>query len=644
MDFDQQVLLRQIFLESSNVLQERHLYQSARWSSEALNGMTPLTADQKYAEYQLTKRSAQNGNINNNMNINNIKHNSNSLTSPLSSFFESTVSTTSGSASISANTNIIPQQSGLSDSPRSNRLRNLDGNSFTLQNLDNEEFLLFSERDKISLANSYFNCKEFNRCYHVLKDCKSSTAVFIRLYAMYLSGEKKKSIENGSILGQNDNKATNPNFSFIIKELEAYKKLLNLTYLNDPFLLYLQGVIYLKVNKMTHAQEMFYQSVSLYPLNWSCWKELISSLSTFSEALKMITRLQKNTRFTDRKEYHIMFLFFKIAVYQEFFQISNEILTHLNDLTDIFPNFSFLKTQKALISYNELDYNTAEYIFDDILKSDPMRLDEMDIYSNILYVMENKSKLSYLAHYASEVDPLRPETCCIIANYHSIKFDHQKAIMYYKRALSLSQDCLSAWTLMGHEFVELKNSNAAIESYRRAVDTNNKDFRAWYGLGQAYEVLDMHLYSLYYYQRACSLKPLDKRMWQAIGNCCEKLEEYEDSIKAYRKASSVSVDSDPVILYKLGTLFSHIKDIKNAKHYMKLCLDEELNGDITDETIKARLWLARHELTNKNWQQAYNYAVELTQGTSQEIEEARTISREARMQMNTSSNSVPRFL
>ena len=27
---------------------------------------------------------------------------------------------------------------------------------------------------------------------------------------------------------------------------------------------------------------------------------------------------------------------------------------------------------------------------------------------------------------------------------------------------------------MGHEFVELKNSHAAIESYRRAVDTNLK--------------------------------------------------------------------------------------------------------------------------------------------------------------------------
>ena len=44
---------------------------------------------------------------------------------------------------------------------------------------------------------------------------------------------------------------------------------------------------------------------------------------------------------------------------------------------------------------------------------------------------------------------------------------------------------------MGHEYVELKNTHAAIESYRRAVDVNRRDYRAWYGLGQTYEVLEM---------------------------------------------------------------------------------------------------------------------------------------------------------
>ena len=112
--------------------------------------------------------------------------------------------------------------------------------------------------------------------------------------------------------------------------------------------------------------------------------------------------------------------------------------------------------------------------------------------------------------------------------------EHEKAIKYFRRATQLDRTYLSAWTLMGHEFVEMKNSHAAIEAYRKAVgesadlcpgdpftgsvnsdhsnsvhrmvDVNRKDYRAWFGLGQAYELLSMHQYALYYYQHATSLR------------------------------------------------------------------------------------------------------------------------------------------
>lgn len=40
---------------------------------------------------------------------------------------------------------------------------------------------------------------------------------------------------------------------------------------------------------------------------------------------------------------------------------------------------------------------------------------------------------------------------------------------YFKRATQLDRTYLAAWTLMGHEYVEMKNSHAAIEAYRKAV-------------------------------------------------------------------------------------------------------------------------------------------------------------------------------
>ena len=52
---------------------------------------------------------------------------------------------------------------------------------------------------------------------------------------------------------------------------------------------------------------------------------------------------------------------------------------------------------------------------------------------------------------------------------------------------------------MGHEYLEMKNTNAAIESYRTAVDIDDSDFRAWYGLGQAYELNQIYNYASHYY-------------------------------------------------------------------------------------------------------------------------------------------------
>lgn len=37
--------------------------------------------------------------------------------------------------------------------------------------------------------------------------------------------------------------------------------------------------------------------------------------------------------------------------------------------------------------------------------------------------------------------------------------------MYFRRALKLDRHYLSAWTLMGHEYVEMKNTSAAIGQF-----------------------------------------------------------------------------------------------------------------------------------------------------------------------------------
>lgn len=57
----------------------------------------------------------------------------------------------------------------------------------------------------------------------------------------------------------------------------------------------------------------------------------------------------------------------------------------------------------------------------------------------------------------------------ISGNYYSLRSEHEKAIVYFQRALKLNPNYLSAWTLMGHEYTEMKNTSAAIEAYRQAI-------------------------------------------------------------------------------------------------------------------------------------------------------------------------------
>ena len=120
----------------------------------------------------------------------------------------------------------------------------------------------------------------------------------------------------------------------------------------------------------------------------------------------------------------------------------------------------FLTTQRALIYYHAQDFEEAEQIFDSLLKSDPHCRDALGHYSNITYVMEWRPKLAFLAQLATTTDRFRPETCCVVCDYYSLKSEHEKAVMYFRRALTLDRSFLSAWTLMGHEYVEMKNTHS----------------------------------------------------------------------------------------------------------------------------------------------------------------------------------------
>ncbi|KAG9242935.1 anaphase promoting complex subunit 8 [Calycina marina] len=591
-------------------------------------------------------------------------------------------------------------------------------------NSDPEEAQLEArEINQYLLAKSFFDCREFDRCAAVflpdtllagvLSTSKTSNggirsngkgkeplserrikpavpklsqkSLFLALYAKFMSGEKKKDEESEMVMGPHDGA------TILNKQLNTISRFLEGWFLkktsamagevvgSQGWLEFLYGMVLAKDKNEEDALKWLIRSVHLYPMNWGCWLEITALVSRVEDLNRIARHLPQN----------ILSFIFHIHTSVELYQSTPSLFSSLDQLLGIFPTSPFLLTCRSMLLYHQKDFQGAEVEFGQLLAQNPHRLDSLDHYSNVLYVMNLRPKLSFLAHLCSVIDKFRPESCVVIGNYYSLLSQHEKAVQYFRRALTLDRTCLSAWTLMGHEYVELKNTHAAIESYRRAVDVNRRDYRAWYGLGQTYEVLEMHTYALWYFKRAAGLRPWDHKMWMAVGQCLQKMGRDLEGIKALKKALVVdSYDDagagssfgsgresgglmDPEILLQIAAMYERLGDAAEAKSYMEICVaQEEGTGDsmegsvinihadsgsedrsrpvgagganngtgVTAATSKARMWLARHAMSTHDYPRAMQLATELCQD-GVEVEEAKALVRDVRVRMEIREES-----
>ncbi|KFA74452.1 hypothetical protein S40288_06439 [Stachybotrys chartarum IBT 40288] len=588
-------------------------------------------------------------------------------------------------------------------------------------NQDPEEAALEAkELSKYLLAKSFFDCHEYDRCAAVfLPDSLlsgilsprsdlamtrskakgkakiadstkpsalpiiSQKSLFLALYAKLMSGEKRKNEDSEMVMGPQDlgtvaNKQLLVVGRYLTTWFEERATDDDEVVGSQGWLEYLYGMVLAKEKNDDKALEFLIRSVHKYTMNWGCWLEMTSLISSVEKLNHVSRHCPQN----------IVSYMFHLHTSLELYQQSPSLANSLEQLLSIFPTSSFLLTCNALLSYHSKDLEAAEQHFSGLLSMHPHRLDSLDHYSNILYVLNIRPKLAFLAHLCSSVDKFRPESCVVIGNYYSLLSMHEKAVQYFRRALTLDRTCLSAWTLMGHEYVELKNTHAAIESYRRAVDVNRRDYRAWYGLGQTYEMLEMHTYALWYYKKAAGLRPWDGKMWMAVGSCLEKMGRERDGIKALKRALMADAyydvgssfgtggdllgsrgaigQMDPDVLLQIAVMYDQLGEEEEAKAYMELCVAQEDGGaaadmnlgesvrihndsppgsedeaeprgennagegtGVTAATSKARMWLAKFAMRTADYTTASRLAAELCQD-GVEVEEAKALFREVR--------------
>ena len=97
------------------------------------------------------------------------------------------------------------------------------------------------------------------------------------------------------------------------------------------------------------------------------------------------------------QEGRVAYLCFLAQYYLEL-QHGDKALKVLEGVLHVFPHSQVAISQVALCHYSLRDYEKAQALFEDARESDPHRIEHLDAYSNILYVRERRTELSYLAH------------------------------------------------------------------------------------------------------------------------------------------------------------------------------------------------------------------------------------------------------
>lgn len=354
------------------------------------------------------------------------------------------------------------------------------------------------------LAKSLFDCSEFERLVDTFEvnDCSSVDIVSLCLLAEHLLIQKKES--------------TTHDKSMLLKKAEVvYSR-----FSNDSIINYLYAMILRQCETMNCTdlvQDLLLRSVRLEPWNWAAWMELA--------ALPLVV---DNTG-------HPLYPFYMLE------RLKNEkkhkaILRQLESATDKYS------IQLRGYCYHELrQFTKAVAEFETLAKKDPYRLDGMDIYSNCLFVLEQEEQLTQLAQFWMKISPNAFETCIIGGNFFSLKADHEKAAVLFKRATVLSPSNINALLLLGHELVELRNPSAALAVYQQAILVGKtSDSRPFYAIGQLFELINQYAFAVYYFEKASHIDKSDTRIWTALASCYKKLNRPELAKSCMNKLKEVN--------------------------------------------------------------------------------------------------------
>ena len=203
----------------------------------------------------------------------------------------------------------------------------------------------------------------------------------------------------------------------------------------------------------------------------------------------------------------------------------------------------FVLAQLGKAHYEAADYPASAAAFASLLQLQPSRVDDLEIYSTVLWHLKAEPALAYLCHNLRATAFTAPQTWCALGNAFSLAREHDQAIAAFKRATQLDEDFAYAYTLMGHEYIANDDFDAALLSFRKSVAVDRRGYAGWYGLGKSYERMGRLPEAEQHYRIAASINPSNATLLVCIGVVLERTRNRRGALANYTAALELAPTS-----------------------------------------------------------------------------------------------------
>lgn len=190
--------------------------------------------------------------------------------------------------------------------------------------------------------------------------------------------------------------------------------------------------------------------------------------------------------------------------------------------------------------FEQAAYQEAEKFFRKMRVLAPSRLEDMEVYSTILWHLKRETDLSFLAHELIDAAWHSPQAWCALGNAWSLARDPEQALRCFKRATQLDSKFAYAFTLQGHEHVANEEYDKALTAYRQAIAADRRHYNAYYGIGRVQERLGAYDKAYTHFHAASSINPNNAVLICCIGTVLEKQKQIMPALQAYTKAADLA--------------------------------------------------------------------------------------------------------